>query len=120
MLQGLGLGGAPVRSANHVNDVCNQKPNTCSQYAGLRLVQVQLDPMQYYAFHVEVLTQEGNPCRLSVSNVYDASTTQASQAPGKALAAVSGLNWDISTGMSQLEHLSGSWTCLCSQAVHFC
>lgn len=42
------------------------------------VLQVQLHPMQYFAIHVEVLTQEGNPCRLSISNVYDAAAIQAS------------------------------------------
>lgn len=41
-------------------------------------MQVWLEPEQYYAIHVEIITQEGNPCRLSISNVYDAVATQAS------------------------------------------
>jgi hypothetical protein len=44
-------------------------------------MQVQLQPTQHFAIHVEVTTQEGNPCRLSVSSLYMATAAQVAPLP---------------------------------------
>lgn len=40
------------------------------------IAQVLLDPAQHFAIHVDTFTQDGNPCRLSVSDLYDASAAK--------------------------------------------
>ena len=43
--------------------------------------QVQLQPAEHFAIHIEVTTQEGNPCRLSISSLYEATAVQVAPRP---------------------------------------
>ena len=40
------------------------------------MCQVAMDPQKVYAIHLDTLTRDGGPCRLSVSNMYDAAAAK--------------------------------------------
>lgn len=47
-----------------------------------------LDPAQHFAIHVDTFTQDGNPCRLSVSDLYDSSAAKVCTLMGVAASLV--------------------------------